>query len=114
MSKEEITMALESNTPVSSIYDSGISNDEEGLSIIDKISTNIDEQTLVTNKIAITQLINNLNEKEKQVILLRYYRNKTQTQTADILGTSQVQISRIEKKVLQGMRKKLTEDLVLN
>ena len=68
---------------------------------------------MITNKIAITQLIENLNDREKQVILLRYYRNKTQTEIAEILGTSQVQISRIEKKALQIMKRKLTEDLVI-
>ena len=106
-------MALESKNPVSSIYESSSSNDEEGLGIIDKISSDIDEQNLITNKITILQLIEDLKDKEKQVILLRYYRGKTQTETAQILGTSQVQISRIEKRVLQSMKKKLTEDLVL-
>ena len=82
--------------------------DEEGINIIEKISTDVDEQSLITNKIAITQLINNLEEREKQVILLRYYRGKTQTEISHILGTSQVQISRIEKKALDLMRRKLT------
>lgn len=106
-------MALESNKPVNSIYESSTKNDEEGLTLIEKIADNTDEETLITNKIAITQLIENLNDREKQVILLRYYRNKTQTEIAEILGTSQVQISRIEKKALQIMKRKLTEDLVI-
>lgn len=106
-------MALESNNPVKSIYEGTNNNDEDGLNVIEKLSTNIDEQTLVTNKIAVTQLIENLSEREKQVILLRYYRGKTQTETAEILSTSQVQISRIEKKALQMMKRNLTEDLVL-
>ena len=69
---------------------------------------------MITNKIAITQLIQDLTSKEKQIILLRYYRGKTQTETAKIIGTSQVQISRIEKRVLQDMKRKLTQDLVLS
>ena len=85
------------------------SGDEEGINIIEKISTDIDEQSLITNKIAITQLIENLEEREKQVILLRYYRGKTQTEISKIMGTSQVQISRIEKKALDMMKRKLTE-----
>lgn len=101
-------MALESNNPVSSIYDSGTSNDEEAPSIIEKISTDVDEQSMITNKIAVTQLIEDLDEREKQVILLRYYRGKTQTEISEIMGTSQVQISRIEKKALDLMRRKLT------
>lgn len=106
-------MALESKNPVTSIYDSTSNDDDDGISIIDKISNNIDEQNLITNKIAVSQLIESLDEKEKKVILLRYYRGKTQTETAKILETSQVQISRIEKKVLESMKRKLTEDLVL-
>lgn len=106
-------MALESKNSVSSIYESTLtSQDEDGISIIEKISSNIDEESLITNKIAISQLIENLDEKERQVILLRYYRGKTQSEIAKMLGTSQVQISRIEKKVLQTMKRKLTEDLI--
>ncbi len=86
-----------------------VSGDEEGINVIEKISTDIDEQSLITNKIAVTQLINNLEEREKQVILLRYYRGKTQTEISKIMGTSQVQISRIEKKALDIMKRKLTE-----
>jgi len=107
-------MALESKNPVSSIYENSSNGDEEGISMIERIATDVDEQNLITNKIAITQLVENLEEKEKQVILLRYYRGKTQTEAAKILGTSQVQISRIEKRVLQIMKRKLAEDLILN
>lgn len=106
-------MALESKTIVSSIYESRYDTDEDGISIIDRISSDIDEQNMITNKIAISQLIENLKSQEKQVILLRYYRRKTQTETAKILGTSQVQISRIEKRALQEMKRKLSEDVVL-
>lgn len=106
-------MALESKNPVTSIYESSPENDEDGISIIEKIATNIDEQNDITNKIAISQLMNQLKDNERQVILLRYYRGRTQTETAKILGTSQVQISRIEKRILSDMKRKLTEDLVL-
>lgn len=101
-------MALESNNPVSSIYECGANGDEDGPSIIEKMSSDIDEQSLITNKIAVTQLIENLEERERQVILLRYYRGKTQTEISEIMGTSQVQISRIEKKALHIMKRKLT------
>ena len=107
-------MALESKNAVSSIYEAGYGKDEDGISMIEKISTDIDEQSAITNKIAISQLIENLKQQEKQVILLRYYRGKTQTETAQILGTSQVQISRIEKRALQEMKRKLSEDVVLH
>ena len=109
VSKEEIVVALESNVTVNSIYDSE-SNKEDGLNILDTLSTGIDEQTILTNKIAITELIKNLKEKEKQVILLRYFRGKTQTEVGKIMGVNQVQISRIEKKVLELMKRKLTDN----
>lgn len=106
-------MALESKNPVSSIYEASLNSDDEGINIIEKLSTDIDEQNLITNKITISQLINCLDEREKQIILLRYYRGKTQTEIASILGISQVQVSRIEKRVLKKMKNELMEDLVL-
>ena len=110
VSKEDVIMALESKTPVNSIYESELGDEDDGISIIDTISNNTDEQTIITNKLAITELINNLNEREKQVILLRYFRGQTQTEVAKIMGVNQVQISRIEKKVLNAMKRKLTDD----
>lgn len=106
-------MALESKNTVSSIYETQNSNDEDGISILEKVSTNVDEQSMITNKIAIHQLMDALDAKERQVIILRYYKGITQSETAKILGTSQVQVSRIEKKVLSAMKRKLTEDLSL-
>jgi len=97
VTKEEITMALDSKSPVTSIYELNNCNDEDGLSVIEKLSTNIDEQSLVTNRIAINQLINGLDSRDKQIIYLRYYKGKTQTEVAKIIGVTQVQISRIEK-----------------
>src|SRR5699024_11920395 len=104
VSKEDIVMALESKKPVNSIYEN--ESDEEGLSLMDKISTNVDEQTLIANKLTISELIENLEEKEKQIILLRYFRGKTQTEVAKVMGVNQVQISRIEKRVMELMKRK--------
>jgi len=112
VTKEEITMALDSKSPVTSIYELNNCNDEDGLSVIEKLSTNIDEQSLVTNRIAINQLINGLDSRDKQIIYLRYYKGKTQTEVAKIIGVTQVQISRIEKKLLASMREKLTEKTI--
>lgn len=106
--KEEIVIALESKNNVDSIY-AGDQNDD-GLSLIDKISTGQDEQDLITNKIAIKELINGLKERERQVVLLRYFRGKTQTEVATQMNISQVQVSRIERQVLEQMRKKLSDN----
>lgn len=106
VSKEDVVLALESRKPINSIYEG---DDEDGLSIMEKLSSNIDEQTLITNKLTISELIENLEEREKQVILLRYFRGKTQTEVAKVMGVNQVQISRIERRVLEFMKRKLTD-----
>ncbi len=105
--KEDIAVALDSLNPTVSIYDNVYSDDEGGIGFIDKISTGVDESEQIANKIAVRNLIRNLEDREKQIILLRYYKNKTQMEVAKILGISQVQVSRIEKRVLNIMKLKL-------
>ena len=107
MPKEEIAVALDSLKPTISIYNDSYTNDEGGISFLDTLSTNVDEAETLTNKLTIKEMITNLEQREKEIILLRYYKNKTQTEVAKILGISQVQVSRIEKKILNSMKLKL-------
>ncbi len=107
VSKEDVAIALDAAKPVDSIYDSVYQNDEEGLSLIDKIDSGINETNKLVDKICITELIEKLDDREKKLILLRYYKGKTQNEVAKILGVTQVQVSRIEKKILNSMRLKL-------
>lgn len=107
VSKEDIAIALDAVNPVDSIYDSSYQNDEEGLSLIEKIDSGINEANKLIDKICLIELIENLDQREKELILLRYYKGKTQTEVAKILGVTQVQVSRIEKRVLNSMRMKL-------
>ena len=110
VSKEDINIAIESARPVESIENKVFADKgEKTISIADKISTQKDEQELITNKIVIKDLIKGVEEKDKEVRLIRYYKEKTQSQIAKILGISQVQVSRIEKKVLEKMRNKLVQ-----
>ena len=106
VSKEEIAFALDSFNPVESIYNS-TTDQEDGPTLIDTISSNIDEQSEIVNKLSLEQLIENVNGEEKQIIMLRYYKGRTQSEVAKILKTSQVQISRIEKRILEKMKVKL-------
>ena len=108
VSKEEIIIALESKVPVNSIYETD-SGEEDNLKLLDRLSNGIDEQNLIINKIAIGDLIKDLKDKEKQVILLRYFRGKTQTEVGKLLGVNQVQVSRIERNVLSKMKRKLVK-----
>jgi RNA polymerase sporulation-specific sigma factor len=109
ISKEEIVEALDSKRPIDSI-ETAIYRDNKSdntINLVDKISSGKDEQAIVVNKIVIRNLMNELNQKEKEIILLRYYKEKTQVQVSKILGISQVQVSRIERKILNSMKEKL-------
>ncbi len=114
MPKEEIIMAIESAQNVESIESNTYSNDksDKSISIIDTLSTEIDEATTITNKITIQNLIKKLNDREKEIILLRFYKDKTQSEVAKIVGISQVQVSRIEKKILQNMKDEIRGDVI--
>ena len=107
VSKEDVAIAVDSLKPTVSIYEDSYSNEEGGITFLDTLSTDVDEAEVLSNRLAIKQLIGNLEEREKQLILLRYYKNKTQMEVAKILGISQVQVSRIEKRILNSMKQKI-------
>ena len=102
-------MALDSSNPVDSIEDAKYRDNktDKTVSMLERISTGRDEQTEITNKIVIKNLISELKEQEKEIIMLRYYKQKTQMQVSKILGITQVQVSRIERKILNNMKRKL-------
>lgn len=108
IAREEISFALDAVKPVNSIYEERAGGGDDDRSMIDKIASKEDEATMITNKIVIKQLIENLSDREKQVILLRFYRDKTQAQVAKVLGITQVQVSRMERKILDNMKLKLS------
>ena len=105
VSKEDIVIAMDSNNTVESI-DRKV-NDSDDLTIMDKLKSNVDQEKDIVNKITIKTLIEGLDEKSKKIIMLRYYRGKTQSQVAELLGATQVQVSRLEKKILSSMKHKL-------
>lgn len=104
--KEDIAIALEAAKPVESV-ESAMQENKDGstVTILDKLSTQKDEQEIITNRLAIKQLLEKLEKREQEIILLRFYKEKTQTQVAEILGITQVQVSRLEKKILQKMKR---------
>jgi len=95
--------------PVNSIEENIYSSDKDGneLNILDTLKSNKDEANLITNKIVLNKIINSLEKRDKEIILLRYYKDKTQSEVGKILGISQVQVSRIEKRILEKMKKEL-------
>ena len=109
MDKEEILFALESSASMQYLYEVIHQDDGSPVLLIDKLSENAIEDKNITEKLALKEALRNLDTKSRQIIVLRYFKDKTQIQVAKMLGISQVQVSRIEKKVLQKMRKQLDE-----
>ena len=107
--KEEILFALESSASMQYLYEVIHQDDGAPVLLIDKLSENAAEDKNLTEKIALKEALNSLDVKSRQIIVLRYIKDKTQIQVAKMLGISQVQVSRIEKKVLSEMRKQLDE-----
>jgi RNA polymerase sporulation-specific sigma factor len=107
--KEEIVFALESANSMQYLYDTIHQDDGSPVLLIDKIAENGEEDAEMIDRLALKEALKSLEPKARQIILLRYFKDKTQIQVAKMLGISQVQVSRIEKKVLQQMRKKLSE-----
>lgn len=101
-SPEEVVLALDAAVPPESLY--GGSEEEGGASAIDRIAQKGGGETEIVDKIALRELIGKLKARERQIILFRYFQNKTQSEVAKILGISQVQVSRLEKKILEQMR----------
>lgn len=106
VNKEEIVVALDANQKIESI-DEEIYDDTGGETKISRISTNKDETGDIINSLCIQELLSSLSKRDKQIIILRYYKGKTQNEVAKMLGITQVQVSRIEKKLLREMREKI-------
>lgn len=107
---EEIVASLEANVEVESIHKTIYQNDGNAIYLLDKIATVEDENETLLNQIIVGELIVQLDEVEKKIIKMRYFENKTQTEIAKEIGISQVQVSRMEKRILLKMRKNLEQD----
>ena len=106
LDQNDIVIALEANiTPLS--LNEKYNNDEDAVMIMDKLSDGFSVDKF-TDKFALREMLEDLTAREKQVIIMRYYLDKTQTEIAKELGVSQVQVSRIENKVLSELKDKMT------
>ena len=107
--KEDVVMAIESNFSVE--YLQGVIQEEEGspICLIDKIAMKgEDEQDKVVDNILLKEVLGKLEKRERQIIMLRYFEDKTQNEIGKLLNISQVQVSRIEKKVLHKLKSYIT------
>ncbi|MBP3338466.1 MAG: SigF/SigG family RNA polymerase sporulation sigma factor [Lachnospiraceae bacterium] len=120
LTREEVVMTMDANAEVESIYKTVYQSDGSEMYLMDKMGNkdkgvvaNLNlingdgEKEKLLNHLMVKQMIEELSERDRELIILRYYQDKTQTEVAKILGISQVQVSRIEKKILLGMRSRM-------
>ncbi|HHY82348.1 MAG TPA: RNA polymerase sporulation sigma factor SigF [Clostridiales bacterium] len=106
-SPEEIVYAMESVRTPASIYDVIYEDEDNPILLIDKVSEDTPQIDEAMERITLNDLLSKLDKRERTIIIMRYFRDKTQSEIAEMLNISQVQVSRIEKKVLMKMREML-------
>ncbi len=105
-SREQIAASIESAAEVESLYRPIGYQDEPGGCLIDRIPEENEEQEKLLNVMVLRDLVSGLEKRDRDIIMRRYFDNQTQSQVAKELHISQVQVSRLEKKILKSMREK--------
>lgn len=104
--EQEIVMAMDSAKMPVSLY-APIEDDSGSLSVIDRVEMEQADNTDMLDNLALKEVVKSLDERERKIILLRYYFDKTQSEIARELKISQVQVSRLENKILENLRMKM-------
>lgn len=107
LTKEEIVQSLESSAEVESIYKPMTQNDGSEIYLVDRLESRERGMHQLLDHVVLQQLLTELPGKERELIMMRYLQEKTQTEVAKVMGISQVQVSRMEKRVLRQLREKL-------
>ena len=107
MKREEVVMAMDAVSEVDSLYKTLYQKEGSEILLVDKIQIKKDESEEVLNLITLEKLLQELAGRERALIQKRYFEEKTQVQVSKELEMSQVQVSRLEKKILASMRKKI-------
>ena len=110
VSAEDLAAALEAGLKPESLYAEPKEDGKEGMALIERLESTRNCEKEIVDRILIGELLEDFDEREKKIIIYRYFKQKTQAQIATQLGISQVQVSRIEKKVLTMMREKVKND----
>lgn len=105
--EQEVVMAMDSAKMPISLYTPFEDGEEEGLTVIDRFDSESGGSDFVEN-LALKEVIEKLEDRDKKIIFLRYFQDKTQSEIAKMLGVSQVQVSRLENKILETLKKKLS------
>lgn len=105
--KEELVMAMEASGEVESLHKPISQKDGNEIPLMDKLVEVEAQEEKVLNRMLLKELLESLKKEERQLIYLRYFANQTQTQVGKTLGISQVQVSRLEKKILNHLREQI-------
>ena len=105
--KEELVMAMEANAEVESLHKTIYQKDGHEIQLMDKLKEQEVREDKVLDRMLLKELLDQLGKDERQLIFLRYFANKTQTEVGEIMGISQVQVSRTEKKILKKLREQI-------
>ena len=106
-SNEQVAAAIEAVAEVESLYRPASYGDEQGMMLLERIPEENEAQEKLLNSMVLKELVEELEERDKEIIIRRYFNNQTQSQVAKELQISQVQVSRLEKKILKSMREKI-------
>lgn len=107
VTQEDIILAMESNSEIESLYKTIYQGDGNPIYLMDKLEERENKNDKLIDHIILEDVLKTLDEKERQIIHMRYFEDKTQSQIAQVMGISQVQVSRLEKKILKNLRGKL-------
>lgn len=103
--KEEIVQAMEASGEVESLYKPIHQKEGSEICLVDKLEEKERREEKVLDRMLLSQLLESLNKEERQLIYLRYFAEETQSQVGRKLGISQVQVSRMEKRIIENLRK---------
>lgn len=104
---EELTQAMDASGDIESLYKPIYQKEGQEIRLMDKLPEKEGGEERLLNQMLLCQLLAYLNKEERKLIYLRYFANQTQTQVGVTLGISQVQVSRMEKKILKSLREKI-------
>ena len=105
--KENIVRAMEAIVEPISLYEPVYSENGDSIYLMDQLSDTNSSDEIWLENIALREAMKKLSERERKIILMRFYKNKTQMEIAEEIGISQAQVSRLEKGALERMRKQI-------
>ena len=104
---EELMAALDASSEVESLHKPIYQSDGQEVSLMDRLPWRAEPEEAVLDHLLLKELLGGLEKEERQLIYLRYFADRTQAQAGKELGISQVQVSRLEKKILKSMREQI-------